>query len=813
MSIEKILEKYQSGQELSAEEKNIFESWLKENGVDPNNFKEVDNFLLKEQENNKSESKSLNSQETKALLADYEEHLEKLGDNKKALDQLIKDNPMFKRQTVLDLIEAQSKLVAEGVKKPDEVLIKAEEINERVEIDDNEALELAKKIVESNDPQQIEKELKGKVSEEVAEVLEEIVTEIEVEEKIKIAEEKVEVVVEKTTDEILEEINKEFNEEISREEIREEVRERVEKVINDPSVKLDDIVDGATLTTKIVGGLKISGPENIEKISGTIRNKSVEISKKQIGGQLGKDLDEIRKLTSWEQIYERTQDKGIANLVTKVGYVSVTEELMARDGLKENNYSPENAAGYQAPILKHYVGLGNIKENVEKIDGVRKKLEGLEIFDKIDPINKLLKGNPALTSSLQRVQQLLNTRNLMYKSVGWAAQKFGVTLSSEGLINWGTQIVTKFGGEQIVGAMATHLAEFGMEGGMKSILSQLLTKGTVTAVTGMATAGGVATAGTVAAGVEVAAGPPGWVLLAVQAVITAAVMIGGQLFKVVKGLWNKINEGLGLNGPLDDVLKDTLGGFVGGIASFGTKVGIGVAAMAVAVTGAVSAVSITVIVVIVLIVVFGGNMATNYWTAMTIISPLVMNMESGTMTGENGEEVVLANVVVTNPVSTVPLPPLDPNVAIPVGCPMGLPITGGVITQGYRAPNCSHVNMGNAIDFGAGAGTQIRTTHNGLARAGSNNIYGNYVDVTGVCGGTTFTTRYAHMPAIPFGGVREVKSGDVIGQVDNTGSSTGNHLHYDIRDGNLPLRFEYYLGLKNSISGCCIDNGNPCPQN
>jgi hypothetical protein len=158
-------------------------------------------------------------------------------------------------------------------------------------------------------------------------------------------------------------------------------------------------------------------------------------------------------------------------------------------------------------------------------------------------------------------------------------------------------------------------------------------------------------------------------------------------------------------------------------------------------------------------------------------------------------------------VGDVPLPPLDPNIKIPEGCPNGLPIQGNRqsiisnITQGPSCAKYSHRSMANAVDFGI-LGTII-STHNGIARAGSNAIYGYYVDVTGVCGGITFSTRYAHMPSLPFTGTKEVKKGDPIGQVNNTGSSTGNHLHYDIRGGSLPLPISNYLGLSKDLKGCC----------
>jgi len=154
---------------------------------------------------------------------------------------------------------------------------------------------------------------------------------------------------------------------------------------------------------------------------------------------------------------------------------------------------------------------------------------------------------------------------------------------------------------------------------------------------------------------------------------------------------------------------------------------------------------------------------------------------------------------------------------VPEGCPDILPVNGGRYTQGPFAQGCSHQNMSApAIDIGVGAGEPIYATHNGQARAGSDSIYGNYVEVRGVCDGVEFTTRYAHMPRIPFTGIIEVKKGDQIGEVDTTGSSTGNHIHYHIV--GLPRdEFCKYLGFTDKAKcdqlwGCCgDDNGVMCP--
>ncbi len=72
--------------------------------------------------------------------------------------------------------------------------------------------------------------------------------------------------------------------------------------------------------------------------------------------------------------------------------------------------------------------------------------------------------------------------------------------------------------------------------------------------------------------------------------------------------------------------------------------------------------------------------------------------------------------------------------------------------------------------------------------------YGEYVIIShGLYNGQLFTTHYAHMRARNCVVGQIVKRGDVIGYVGTTGSSTGNHLHFEVRLDGVKKNPLYYL--------------------
>ena len=104
---------------------------------------------------------------------------------------------------------------------------------------------------------------------------------------------------------------------------------------------------------------------------------------------------------------------------------------------------------------------------------------------------------------------------------------------------------------------------------------------------------------------------------------------------------------------------------------------------------------------------------------------------------------------------------------------------------GYRIhPITGKAHSHTGIDVPAPAGTPILAAKSGqiltsVKGTGVNWSYGNYVVIDH---GDGTTTLYAHMKSRAVKTGQMVKQGDVIGYVGTTGSSTGNHLHFEVRE-------------------------------
>ena len=100
-------------------------------------------------------------------------------------------------------------------------------------------------------------------------------------------------------------------------------------------------------------------------------------------------------------------------------------------------------------------------------------------------------------------------------------------------------------------------------------------------------------------------------------------------------------------------------------------------------------------------------------------------------------------------------------------------------------------------DFAAAHGTPIYATADGVViHAGWQSGYGRLVKIQHEFG---IETRYAHMSKIRVKKGQRVSRGQRIGDMGNTGRSTGTHLHYEIRVGGKPVNPMIYIKAANDV--------------
>ncbi|WP_308874019.1 peptidoglycan DD-metalloendopeptidase family protein [Thiothrix subterranea] len=128
--------------------------------------------------------------------------------------------------------------------------------------------------------------------------------------------------------------------------------------------------------------------------------------------------------------------------------------------------------------------------------------------------------------------------------------------------------------------------------------------------------------------------------------------------------------------------------------------------------------------------------------------------------------------------------------------PSGNPIAdGGRISSefGMRThPVHGDQRMHAGIDIAAPNGTPVSSTADGVVQfAGEKGGYGNMVILDH---GNGLETRYAHLSSLSVKAGDVVADGDSVGKVGSTGTSTGNHLHYEVREDDKPVDPKKYLG-------------------
>lgn len=117
------------------------------------------------------------------------------------------------------------------------------------------------------------------------------------------------------------------------------------------------------------------------------------------------------------------------------------------------------------------------------------------------------------------------------------------------------------------------------------------------------------------------------------------------------------------------------------------------------------------------------------------------------------------------------------------------PVPGGRFSSGFghrHAPKKGASTNHKGLDIAAPAGTKVGASKGGVVtQSGFQKGYGNIVEVRHADG---TKTRYAHLGTRSVKVGQEVDAGAKLGGVGQTGTATGNHLHFEVRDkANKPL--------------------------
>ena len=120
--------------------------------------------------------------------------------------------------------------------------------------------------------------------------------------------------------------------------------------------------------------------------------------------------------------------------------------------------------------------------------------------------------------------------------------------------------------------------------------------------------------------------------------------------------------------------------------------------------------------------------------------------------------------------------------------------TASRFTSGY-GPRWGR--MHNGTDFAAPHGTPIRSTADGIITyVGWQSAYGRLIKIKHDFG---IETRYAHLSKFRVKLGQRVSRGQHIGDMGNTGRSTGTHLHYEIRIGGKPINPMKYIKAAQNV--------------
>ena len=126
--------------------------------------------------------------------------------------------------------------------------------------------------------------------------------------------------------------------------------------------------------------------------------------------------------------------------------------------------------------------------------------------------------------------------------------------------------------------------------------------------------------------------------------------------------------------------------------------------------------------------------------------------------------------------------------SLATGTAFGRPARTGWVSSRFgprRDPFTGAWRQHRGVDIAAPHGTRVYSVQDGrVAAVGSNGVLGKYIIVAHFAG---YSSLYAHLSRIYVSRDEGVNGGETIGAIGSTGRSTGPHLHFELRRGQLHL--------------------------
>ena len=167
-------------------------------------------------------------------------------------------------------------------------------------------------------------------------------------------------------------------------------------------------------------------------------------------------------------------------------------------------------------------------------------------------------------------------------------------------------------------------------------------------------------------------------------------------------------------------------------------------------------------------------------TDTAFVESVVQRLAQKEESGAGGTDVMLSGAEITLLPETVSTADFSQK-NIPV-----LPLAAGTVSSPFGVRNnpiTGVVGFHTGVDISAPKGTPIAAVYDGkIASAGFDKSYGNYLTIEHADG---VEMLYAHCSCLIKGVGDTVSAGETVAMVGSTGASTGNHLHWELKQNGI----------------------------